>query len=419
MAVKEYVAPEVKESIGRIDFDWETLELLVSVSRIADKGTAELWFYHKNGTGTSLLHTAQVNLLSTTTVNSVVKRMEKHSETIPWEQVLTQVSSTTMEYQRRGEPSTVIRPISENIQPPDYFVEPLIMKGVPSVIFGDKGVNKTTVALALLGLVSSGCDDSSTGLIGKDGRVGMLDWESNADLTSYTTSRLVAGRTVPYFELPYLRCKQSLTDDIERIANFIQQEQIEVALIDSLGQAAGSDKFDTTGKSVALQFFEVLRQLNLTTLIIAQNSKGDEGKKTIFGSTFYTYYSRNIFELKKATEGEQEVQVALVHQEGNYSQKAEPLGFKIKYSPTTISMVSESVDIGQFKDKINDIESVIQFLKLENKPCTVKAIASAIDKNENRTRVILSTLKKRSQIVNPMTGLWALPAKQHGNGVPF
>lgn len=408
--MKEWSIPEVTEAIGKLIFVWAEMELKVIADRITDAGTAELWFYHQNSTGDYLLHTAKANLLSTPTMGQIGKRMAQHSEDIPWQQVLTYISSHTMESLRRGEQGVVIEPDIQNIQHPGYFIEPVILRGVPSVIYGDKGVNKTTLALALLGIIANGDTESPIEFIatGKT-NVGMLDWESNQQLASYTLARLIKGQTTQPFRLPYLRCKQPLADDIDHIANFISDHHINLILIDSLGQAAGSDKFDSAGKGAALKFFECLRQLNITSLIIAQNAKNEnDSKKTIYGSTYYTYYARNIFELKGKDDeiDNDQAHLVLLHQEANYSKKYPPMGFCIDYTDTSISISREAPTLSDFLAKVSQTKELLEFLKDGAK--SVKAISTNLGLSDNRTRVLLSRTKKRKLTTDLGSGMWAL-----------
>ena len=411
-----YSEPTITESIGRLVYEWSELALKVVADRIADSGTAELWFYHNNGTGDVLLHATKANLLSTTTMTSIAKRMTKHSEEVPWIPILTFISAKSMEYSRRGEPGVIIEPSGEGAVHPGYYIEPFIMKGVPNIIYGDKGVNKTTSCLTMIGIIALGADDSSTGLVSVDSaKVAMLDWQANKELTSYTVSRLVLGDTIPYFALPYLRCKQPLSDDIDRIANFLHDNQAQVVLIDSLGQAAGSDRYDTSGKATALKFFEALRQLNLTSLIIAENAKGEEGKKSIYGSVYFQYYARNIFELRGKQDelNEDEMHIVFFHHEANYSKKFQPLGFNLSYTESTIKIVPESVSLSAFLERASQTKSLLEFLKGGAK--SVTAIGKELKTNDNRTRSLLSQLKKRGLTTNLGSGMWGLLAEEEEN----
>ena len=410
MTTFPFTEPTITESIGRLTYLWADMALKVVADRLTDAGAAELWFYNCDGTGETLLHTAKVNLLSTTTMTAIEKRMVKHSEDVPWTPILTCISAMTMEYMRRGEPGVVIEPSGESAVHPGYYIEPCIMKGVPNIIYGDKGVNKTTLGLSMLGIIAHGTDDSTTGMIANgSAKVAMLDWEVNDSLTSYTLSRLILGDSISWFELPYLRCKQPLTDDIDRIANFLHDKQVQVVLIDSLGQAAGSDRFDTSGKGAALKFFEALRQLNVTSLILAQNAKGEEtGKKTIFGSTYFTYYARNIFELrgKQDERNEDEMHIALFHQESNYSKKFQPMGFNLSYTESTIKIVSEPVSLSEFLERASQTKNVLEFLKDGGK--TRQAISEELGISPKQVGVILNRALKRNLVVSLGSGLWGL-----------
>ena len=409
MTTLSWTAPEVKESINRLVFSWPSLDLKVIADRITDAGIAELWFYHCNTSGESLLHTAKANLMASATMTSLAKRMTQHSKDVPWTQVITCITKEVMEYARRGESGVIIKPVPGKAVHPGYYVKPLTVKGVPNIIFGDKGVNKTTIGLTALGIAALGVTDSHLGFqCAQPAKVALLDWESNQNLTNYTLARLIEGKTIPWYSLPYLRCKQPLADDIDRIANFLHDNQTELVLIDSLGQAAGSDKFDTAGKRVALMFFEALRQLNLTSLIIAQNAKGEEGKKTIYGSTYFTYYSRNIFELKGKQDelDENQMHVALFHQESNYSKRYQPMGFNLQYTDSSISITPEDVSLSAFLERASQTKALCEFLKEGAK--SLASIQTEIGLSINKTRSLLSKSERKGIIISLGSGMWGL-----------
>ncbi len=402
-----YSEPKVEESIGRLTYLWADYDLKVIADRITDAGTAELWFYHTNSTGDSLLELAKINLLFRPSKTAIEKKMANPRDDIPWAQIVTYISKTAMEYTRRGEPGVMIEPSEGGAVHPGYYIEPVIMKGVNNTIYGDKGSNKTTIGLTMLGIIALGSMESECGLIAPDpAKVAMLDWEVNDKLTNYTLSRLISGQSIPWYPLPYLRCKQPLIDDIDRIANFLHDNHADVVMIDSLEQAAGSDRFDSSGKGAALKFFEALRQLNITALIIGQNAKNEEGKKSIFGSTYFTYYSRNIFELRGKQDDldENQMHVALFQQESNYSKKYRPMGFNLTYTDSTIKIVSESVSLSAFMERASKTKELLEFLSDGSK--SLSAITEELELPNNRVRTLLSQLKKRKLVVNLSSGMW-------------
>ncbi len=407
MAKTKLGEPGVDEGIGSITYTWPDVGIEVSALRLRDEGRAELWFFHRNGQGKrNLLHVAEVNLLASATMTGLAKRMAIHGD-LPWTEIMTDVTSKTMVYLRQGEPGIVIEPHDGLAIHPGYYVEPVIMKGVPNIIFGDKGVSKTTICLMLLGLLQLAEGSEIYGLkVCGPTKIALLDWEANKALTEYTISRLIKGGQ-PWFNLPYLRGKQSLPDDIERVIKFLAEHKPDVVLIDSLGQAAGSDKYDSAGKGAALRFFEALRRCNVTSMIIAQNAKGEDQKKTIYGSTFFTYYARNIFELRRAESLDpNEMSIALFHMESNYSKRYDPIGFQLKFTDETITIEREAVNLAQFSERISQSRRILDFLADGSK--SVTAIATHLGTSNGQVSVALYRLKKAEKVVSLGSGSWGL-----------
>src|SRR3990167_6337460 len=112
--------------------------------------------------------------------------METNSAETPWQQCLTYIAKTAMEFQRKGEPGEILKPVPGSVNHPGYYIEPLLLKGLPNLIHGAKGANKTTLGLVALGICASGVDDSLTVLVADgEARVGILDWENDKDTTIY------------------------------------------------------------------------------------------------------------------------------------------------------------------------------------------------------------------------------------------
>ena len=339
--------------------------------------------------------------------------METNSAETPWQQCLTYIAKTAMEYQRRGEPGEILQPIPGTVKHPGYYIEPLLLKGLPNLIHGAKGANKTTLGLVALGLCANGVNDSMTGLVAnEEARVGILDWENDKDTTIYNISCLIEAQTIPYFEPAYLRCSLPLVDDVQKIADWVTENRLDIVLIDSLGQAAGTDSFDSSGKRAALRFFQASRQLKVTTLIIGQESKNEEGKKTIYGSVYFQYYARNIFELK-ATKDEQDPKVlhlALFHTDANFSGLHEPLGFRTTYAPGSTLVESEEVKLSQFLERASQTNAITELLK--GGAMSAAGIATALNIKESQIRNILSRLKKREIVIALGSGMWGLAVEK-------
>jgi len=356
------------------------------------------------------------NFTSDVTRKRLINNLNEKYPDWQWLEKIDALCAKVQNLSKAGEDDTIIQPSDPRGKHPGYYIDPVIMKGVPNVIYGDKGVNKTTLCLAMLGIISNSVTDSPSGLTASSSAaIALLDWENNRDLTDYTTSRLVEGEAVPYFELPYLRCSLPMSDDMERIGNFLYKHKANLIMVDSLGKAAGSDSHDSSGKNAALRFFECLDRFQiqgLTTLIIGQNAKDDTGKRSIFGSTYYTYYSRNIFRLQRSKDktDDDEMRIALIHEESNFSTRSKPIGFRLNYTKESISIVQEAASISEYMEGANQTRTLLDFLKSGSK--SVSAIAIELNASDNRTRSLLSKLKTRGLVISLGSGRYGLPSNQ-------
>lgn len=356
--------------------------------------------------------TFNFNFSSAPTRKQLVKNLsEKYTDWKPetWLGVIDELCRQVQDLSTGGEDWSIIQPTISGVKHPGYYIEPVVMKGVPNVIHGEKGSNKTTLALTMLGLIAVGVDDSETGLIAtKQANVAMIDSEGNKELTDYTVSRLVEGMTVPYFDLPYFHSTVPLAENMEKVGNFIDETKPDVLLLDSLGRLAGSERYDSSGKVGADRFFESLDKFHLTSLIIGQESKNEEGKKSIYGSVFYRYYSRNIFALKNSKDqlSKDEGTVALIHEDANYSGLYPPMGFRLTYTDTTIKIVHTEANMSQFMDRVSLTKDLLDYLTKGARP--VKAIADELGITDNRVRIMLSQLKRRNKVTNLGSGVWGV-----------
>ncbi len=406
--------PFIVPILGGYKFDWieggESV-LMTTIKRIYEDSHhavfGEITVEHdKDGV---LVDALRVNLSSPQGRGAIAKRLEQcKSIKLNWVDLTEQVFSDTIKLYRVGDPGETLEVGPEvNIIPPHYLLEPVIMAGVPTIIFGEKGSHKTTLSLLFSICITLPWSDNPFGLAANSQRstVGILDWESDKRLTMYTLQRLLKGSDLPYLELNYRRCRLPLADDIEQIANFLEAKKCDVVLIDSVGAACGGDLMKA---EFALRFFEALRSLNRTSLSIAQTSKSEEGKKTIFGSTYFQYYSRNIFELRKSSDvyDKEETKVALFHNEGNYSGKYDPIGFRLSFSPTSIKVVQEPVDFGEFLQRVNRQQQVIEALK--NGPLTTEDIKDKLEISRANADMVTKRLRDNKKIVKTEGGKWGL-----------
>ncbi len=390
--------PAVTEGIGFINYAWPELRLRVLAERITDDGSADLRFYSVNGTGELLLHTTRANLMATTTMNSLAKRLEKNSQDIPWTDVLTYITGKTMDIVRRGEPAEEIWPNEDDTLEVEYLLEPLLYLNHPAVIFGDYSSLKSLFALAIAYIVQLPYYDNALGLITakQSTKCLFLDYEDDPSNFRRRWSALERGFGKGAMPILYRRMTGTLSNSVEQLQRIIQDKDIKLVIVDSLGPAARGNLNDP---EPAIKYHAALRQFNITSLTLAHTAKDLLTKRrTIFGSVFFTNLARSVWECKAEQEtGEDEAVISLKHTKANLSRLHPPLGYRFCFTDNTITVAKTDLSATGLSGEL-PLSLRIKDL-LRGGAMTVKDIGEALEANEASTRTIINRMAKKNQLV--------------------
>jgi len=401
--------PEVKDSLNGYEFLWP--DLTIKVSRLhmhSSDGriTGELLISSPTVKNKAIYPPSAFNFTSERSRTSLIKTLQEAFPQWQWQDILYYVCKATTDRVREGEP---IRELwtSDNIPEPEYILEPILMKGLPAIIFGEKGVTKSTLSLIIYICLTLPWYDNPLGwkVPAQSVKTAILDYELPGSIAQYNAKRIQEGMMLPPLPVLHRRCRIPLADDIEQIANWTSKFGIEVLIIDSLARACGGDLNKT---EPANNFFEALDKLNVTSLILAQTSKDpDTKRKTIYGNALFTYYARNIFELCRSDfSQEDEIDAALFHRWSNLSKLYPDTGFKITFNETGTHIETQPISAAEFIHKVNLQKAILDALKSGS--MSVKELSETTGATDNTIRVILSKLKKRNIVVNPEKGRWGL-----------
>lgn len=402
--------PKVTETVGGFLFSWVEEELKISISHIRSHSsdgrvTGELLISSAES-GKPLYPQTSFNFTSERTRSGLIKTLLMMDEGRPWEAIINQMSVIVVERARAGEP---IRELwtSDNIPAPEYLLEPLLIRGLPTIIFGEKGVTKSILSLIVYTCLLLPWEENPLGwkVPARSTRTAILDYELPGGIAQWNAKRIQVGMGLPDFPLFHRRCRAPLADDIEQIMNWITKLDIKVIIIDSLARACGGELNKT---EPANAFFEALDKLNITSLILAQTSKDiDSKRKTIYGNALFTYYARNIFELCRSDfSQEDEIDVGLFHRWSNLSKTYPDTGFKLNFNGRGIHIESQPVSVNEFRAKVNTQKAILDALKIGI--MSVKQLVETTGASEGNTRVILTRLKKQGITQNMEEGKWGL-----------
>lgn len=401
-------APIVKSLLNGYQFLWyESAEwvLTVKVVRIIEQSHGALsgeFSIEHEFKDKPTISGIRVNLTSQQGRNTIVKRLTEANivKDVDWADLIEQICSETIKLQRQGEP---VRELwtSEDIARPEYLLEPILFKGLPTIIYGEKAAFKSGIGLIAYACLTLPWHDNPMGFIAANNscKVLYLDWEADYNIAQWNLKRVVEGMELGAIPLYYRRGTLPLADDIEQIQNKMADIGAEVLIIDSLGPAVGGD---LNKPEQALGFTMALRQLKCTSLIIAQTSKNRESQhKSIYGSTFFEYYARNIFELRNNSEqGEDEIDIALFNTYCNLAKKHKPMGFKVSFQDNDTKIVIEQEDaktIPEFLERHGTTTRILDLLG--NGKLTTKEIIDELKISRSNADTSLKRLRAAHKVL--------------------
>jgi len=405
---------------SRYEFFWDDFKVGASVSRIHERRdggiTAEVSFSGFLSGSKTPITTTQLNLLSTRSRRDLSQQLEQMFPLSDnWPALLEELCTQSLEVYRRGEPVIPLSPHPDT-KPPEYLLKPLLIRNYPTIIFGDPGTAKSTIAVVLSQILT---DPEAWDGYFKDlepprnpTNCLYLDYETDRDTIEWTLTSLGKGMDIPLEPtLNYRHCTMPLSQDVEQIKEYISEYNVEVVIIDSLGLACGGEVKEAEG---ALNFFSALRQLKKTSLILAHTAKNPETKRrSIFGSVFFEAQARSVFEIKKVQEsGENELDIALFHRKpAPFEKLHSPLGFHISYESEGMSISpGQPQTIEEFLKEMgtgNQIEEALG----QNGPMTGKELSERLEISYDAVRQAIRRLKERKRIVK-VGGKWGLAAEE-------
>lgn len=405
--------PHITEKIGGYEFNWADEQLNISVSRLRTHSsdgrvTGELFITSSLVGNKPIYPQTSFNFNSDRTRSSLIKALTETYPKWQWAEIINQLCLGIVERARQGEP---VRELwtHEDVSSPKFLLEPIIYKGLPTITFGEKAVCKSILTIAIYACLILPWHDNPLGWVVSDKsvKVLLLDYEADYEITQYNAKRLQEGMNLPPFPISYRRSALPLADDIEQIQKYMSNIGAEVLIVDSLGPAVGGDLKDP---GQALRFTSALRQLKCASLIIGQTSKERESKhKSVYGSTFFEYYARNIFELRKVQEeGEDELDIALFNTYCNLGKKVRPMGFHISFDDVNIKIERKEITAAELIERLGTQARILDLLKLG--AMTAKEIIDTLEVRRNTVDVSLKRLRDKEKITK-VGDKWGLLAQ--------
>ena len=412
--------PQIVSLPGRVDFTWPAEEIVIAIRRLHahsdGKVTAHIVVRSTEKAKPGLLHRGDLNLSATRSKRELAKELGSVCPLWDWGRAIEMVCDLTLNLMEEGEPvQRVLVSPDDPVPPPAYLIYPLCPLSMPSVIYGNSGTLKSTLAIGLGLTALLPWEDNPFGVIPPQTpqRPLFLDWEMDGETFRYRLSLYLKGHHLPAVEMLYRRCFLPLADDLDHIQDIIAQNGVDFLILDSLAAATGGDLFKT---SETLALFSALNQLKKTVLILAHTSKDRDQDTGIYGNVFFENYSRSVWEIRKSQEMGASVSfLALIHRKFNISGNLPPIGLQFEFSPksppASLLVVShtDALSVEGVLARFSVRSQILHSLK--SGPLKVTALSSLLDVPTNKVSPRLSELKKSGQVVALPDGFWGLALK--------
>lgn len=410
--------PTLKAVAGCYRLTWADEQVAIEFTRLHQHSdgrvSAEIRVLDTSGIGPPHLRQSQINLLSDITKKHLAEELQKRHEA-PWGDIIEQACVMVLTAFRQGEP---VEELDNGAEPPPlrWLLEPFLLERQPTLIFADGGTGKSFLAQLLALCLLTDWEDNPLGAIPpKDvPHVLYLDWETDRDTTLRRWAMLGRGCNRPRATLDYRRCLAPLSDEVEIIQRLIVDRGIGLVVVDSLAGAAGGDLNEN---ATARLFYQALRPLPVTPLLIAHTSKDPLArKKTPFGSTFFWNMARLVFELRHVQEaGADQVELGLFARKGNDVRRLLPVGYRLIFDGGyTVRAEPQKIhDVAEFAGELPLPQRIKDFLVQGT--ATGQEIAGALDIKLERVQETLSRLAAKREVLRLTQGKWGVISRQEGD----
>lgn len=286
------------------------------------------------------LEWGRFNLLSSRTRSAIAKNLSTYVEG-RWSEILDAFCHEVVVRERKG-PALEHTDPNATRTPLRYLLRPLLPLGMPTLIYGEGGTGKSTLAAAVALSVQSGRSvfpgwETPEG----SGKVLILDWEATREVWQDRLNAVAQGAELRPDSFAYRGCRRRLSDDAEAIGDLILDGGIQLVIVDAVNQAFGVSHQEADPAEAAIKAFTTIREVSGTdvTWLLIDHVTGEtmrEGQNghtplKAYGSVAKQWLARQQFYLageREASEFRQEL--VLKHTKANYAWKLPPLAMVIK-----------------------------------------------------------------------------------------
>lgn len=370
----------------------------------------------------ALIHQGRFNLTSTTARASLCKYLEQRAGAIDWPEVIEQTCLRVLDRLREGQPVVRLRdvPVREQAR---YRIAPLVLEGLPTILFGAGGSGKSQLAAMLAMGVHDAIEPlGRMGLVAEQGPALVCDWELDAVTYREMCAPIAAGMDlVAMPNIHYRQCLAPLVEEASAIGRYIDKEGIAFVVVDSLGYAIGGDK---TSQELTMRMFSAIRSWKTTVLCIDHITNDEANGNRPYGSAYTGNSARAMWRVRASQEdGSSELSLGLFQTKANFG-KQRPVGFRMSFGDGAVLVTREDVkEVPAFQESLPAKVRIKSALLNAREPQSEDQLAERTGLTKASVRARLSELQKAGEVLHleapsgtNYTRRWTLLSKREDDG---
>lgn len=346
------------------------------------------------------LHSARFNLSGGTTRTTLARILAKRANTddVDWEDLLEDFCRRVMAAEREGDPVESVGalpiPVGES-----YRLEPLLPQDQVTILYGDGGTGKSTLAVAMSVSVQEG-----VALIEhwtpRKAPILYLDWEAGRASINRRVRGVAMGAHIPrVVTIDYMNCRRrgALYSFAEDVARLVDQRGYGLVVVDSVGMAAGTGGEGSDANESAIRLFSAFGYLGTTVLAIDHINRADadtQSKRSRpYGSIYKSNLARATFELRRTKTATGSV-LGLYHTKANDSDLLPPQPISVAYGDQGEIRYErlDSMPVA-LTESLSLLDRITALLSREH--MSSEAIADELDHEKRRVEALLYKYKSR------------------------
>lgn len=320
------------------------------------------------------------------------------SNNVVWRDVLEQFCLRVLSEERAGEPFE-----SVGTEPPapelDWLLRPFLVRGEPTILFGEGDAGKSTIAAAIAVMARTGVPviegwqprRPPSGVL-------VMDWEGQQRQWNDRIAAAARGVGIEPPQICYRRgMGTALTDQIHDVAQHLAQHKDELLIVDSVGLAEPTRSEGADANESAKRMFSALGHLRVTSLLIDHVAGVDVGADRLaakpYGSVFKKWLARSVWQLRAgATDPDGTMHVALYHDKFNAGEKHAPMGLSLHRGGGELLFQREEITDERLEAGQPLATRIYALLLAGGK--SAPQLAKALDEPGNKIRSVLNRMQK-------------------------